>query len=295
MTQKELLSQAAERAGDVAASVSDMSQQAAEHPWIVRLGRFGFAANGFVYGMVGFLALLGALGRGGDTTDKDSALVTLLNQPFGRIALGLVAVGLLGYIIWRFVQAVADTEGKGSDAKGILTRIGYAIAGLIYFGLAITCARLALGLGGNTEGNEQASLSAQVMEQPFGQLLVGAVGLVVVGVGVYQIYKGYTAKFREKLETHRMSAREEQAVTAIGRFGLVARGVVLLITGAFVTLAAINHDASQVKGLDGALDTVAAQPYGRALLAAVALGLIAFAVYMLAESRYRRMYHPAHA
>src|SRR6476646_6686838 len=94
--------------------VKDQAQQAARQasPWVVRLGRFGFAAKGLVYAIVGGLAAQAAIGAGGETTDTRGALIWIVQAPFGRFLLGTVGIGLAGYALWRFVQAIADTENK---------------------------------------------------------------------------------------------------------------------------------------------------------------------------------------
>lgn len=237
------------------------------------------------------LAVMAAIGAGGATKDSSGAVETIAQQPFGRILVGLTALGLLAYVIWRFVQALLDPENKGTDAKGILTRIGYAIIGMIYMGLAFLAGRLALSGGGggsSGDGSEQA-LTAKLMSQPFGLWLVGIVGVIVIGVGVYHFYQAYKATFMASYKSGEMSAAERRWARRIGRFGLAARGVTFIIIGAFFITAAWQADPSEAKGLSGALDTLAQQPYGPWLLGIVALGLVAFGVYCFSQARYRRI------
>ncbi|HEV2129901.1 MAG TPA: DUF1206 domain-containing protein, partial [Longimicrobiaceae bacterium] len=119
-------------------------------PWVEGLARLGYAAKGVVYLIVGGLAAQAALGSGGQTTGSEGALSTILRQPLGQVLLGAVAVGLAGYALWRFVQAALDPEHRGTDAKGIAIRLGYAISGVIHAGLAIEAARMVLGNGGGS-------------------------------------------------------------------------------------------------------------------------------------------------
>lgn len=278
---QQLPQQAQQQAAQAARQVS---------PWLVRLGRFGFAAKGAVYGLVGVLALLAALGRGGETTDTQGALGTLVGAPFGRVLLALVALGLLGHALWRWVQAALDTEHKGGDAKGIAARVGYAAIGVVYAGLALAAVRLAQGSGGGGGSDQSAQdWTARLLAQPFGRVLVGLAGLAVIGIGGYQLYRAYTAKFREKLKLGEMSATEQQWTTRLGRFGFAARGVVFAIIGGFLIVAALQDQSDQARGLGGALDALASQAYGRILLGVVALGLVAYGIFMFAQARYRRM------
>ncbi|MBW4649212.1 MAG: DUF1206 domain-containing protein [Kastovskya adunca ATA6-11-RM4] len=258
--------------------------------WIERLARLGYAAKGIVYAIVGVLAVQAAFGQGGRTTDTQGALTTIASQPFGKFLLALVAVGLVGYSLWRFVEAWADPDNKGSDAKGLATRFGYAISGLIYAGLAFSAIGLILGTGGGGGGdNTQQDWTAKVLAQPFGQWLIGLLGALIIGIGFYQFYKAYSAKFRKEWKLREMSSQEDTWATRIGRFGLAARGVVFVMTGFFLIQAARQSDASEVRGLDGALQALAQQAYGKWLLAIVALGLVAYGLYMGVQARYRRI------
>lgn len=257
-------------------------------PWIEPLGRFGYAAKGIVYGLVGVLAVQAATGAGGQTTDARGALGQIAQAPFGRFLLVATAIGLAGYAIWRLVQAFMDTENKGSEAKGYLMRIGYGIVGLIYIGLAFSAVQLALGNGGDG-GDATQDWTTRLMAQPFGRALVGLAGAVVIGVGLYHLYRAYSAKFREKLKLGEMSPTEEIWATRAGRLGYAARGIVFGIIGGFLIIAALRARPEEARGLGGALQTLADQPWGPILLGIVALGLVAYGVYCLVEARYRRM------
>jgi uncharacterized membrane protein YidH (DUF202 family) len=255
--------------------------------------RFGFAAKGFVYAIIGILALQAALGSGGKTTDTSGALQTILNRPFGQILLALVAVGLIGYALWRWVQAFWDPENKGSDAQGLAKRLGYAVNGLIYAGIAFSAAQLILGRssGGGSEQSTQ-HWTAVALSQPFGRWLVGLAGALVIGFGFYEFYKAYQAKFRKQLKTHQMSPTEQSWATRVGRLGLAARGVTFIIIGWFLIQASLQAQAKEARGLGGALEALAQQPYGPWLLGIVAVGLIAYGVHMGFLARYRRMQVP---
>jgi hypothetical protein len=267
-----------------------MTQQLIQKPsvWVERLARLGYAAKGVVYGIVGLLAAQAAFGAGGRTTDTEGALQEIVRQPFGKVLLGVVAIGLLGYVLWRFVQAIKDPEHKGSNAKGILKRIGYGITGVIYASLAFSAVRIILGSGGGSSHSTQ-DWTALVLAQPFGQWLVGTVGVFIISLGFYQFYKAFSAKFRRELNLSQLSNTEEKWVIAISRFGLVARGVVFCVIGFFLIQAARLSEASKARGLGEALQVLAQQPYGPWLLGSVALGLVAYGIYMIIQARYRRI------
>lgn len=258
--------------------------------WIVPLARFGYAAKGVVYIIIGGLAALAAFTGGGRTTDSRGAFEEILSQSYGKALLGAVAVGMAAYAIWRIVQAVKDTENKGSGAKGIAVRIGYAAIGVIHIGLAYSAAQLIFGSGGGSRGDAASKeWTAKLLEQPFGQWLVGAVGLGFVIFAISQLYKAFTAKFREKLKTNEMDEKTETFATRSGQAGLTARGVVFGIIGVFLVQAALHSNASEARGLSGALRALEQQSYGQWILGIVALGLIAYGFYMFVLARYRRM------
>lgn len=103
---------------------------AAAHPWGEQLMRFGFAAKGVVYFVVGVLAAQAAFTSGGKTTDSSGALEEILIQPFGKFLLSLTTIGIIGYILWRFVQTILDPEhsGQNLNAKRFVQRVGYALS-----------------------------------------------------------------------------------------------------------------------------------------------------------------------
>lgn len=269
-------------------------QQATTSPWFERLARLGFAAKGAVYFVVGLLAAQAAVGVGGQTTDSEGALQAIVTQPFGKFLLSIVALGILGYVLWRVVEAIFDPEHAGEElnAKRIAKRLGYAFSALVYAGLAFTAVKLILGTGGGG-GDSTQDWTARFLAQPFGQWLVGLGGLIVVGVGLSYFYQAYTAKFQRKFKQHQMSPTEQKWAKRVGQFGIAARGIVFTIIGIFLILAAIQSDASQARGLGGALAALAQQPFGPWLLGLVALGLIAYSIYSLIEARYRQITRPA--
>lgn len=258
-------------------------------PWIEPLARFGYTAKGVVYILIGVLAVLAALDADGAATDTRGAFQKIYSKPFGQVLLGAVAIGLSAYAIWRVTEAIVDAEGKGKDLKGISIRIGYACSGLLHAGLASSAARLLLGE--KQESSEQAhkSRAAQIMQIPFGRLLVGLAGAGFIGFGLYQLYKSYKAKFRKRLEVGAMSKREDKWATRFGQIGLAARGMVFGIIGCCLIVSALHYDPNEVRGLGGALESLAGQPFGKALLGVVAGGLVIYGFYMLVEAKYHRI------
>jgi hypothetical protein len=256
------------------------------------LARAGYAAKGFVYIVLGVLSLQAAI-SGGSTTGGQGAVYAIADQPFGSVLLVLLAIGLAGYAVWRGVQAVLDPEHKGDDAKGFTKRVGYAFSGLSHAALCVMAVQLVTGGGGGGGGGQsRTSYLADVMENSVGQVVVGLLGVFVIAAGIHQLYKAKTTKFRQELETGSMSASTERLATVTGRVGLAARGVVFPIMGIYLIKAALTADASQAKGVGGALAAISSSPFGTAMLAVVAAGLVAYGVYQLMAARYRKIPAP---
>jgi hypothetical protein len=255
------------------------------------LARLGYAVKGIVYLIIGGLALKLAIGHGGAATDQRGALQTIYEQPFGKFLLIVVGIGLIGFALWSLIQAIFDTEGKGTNAKGIIARIGYAAVGIAYALLAFGAFQLALGTGsvGQHSSTATQDWTARLLKLPFGQGIVVIVGLIVLGVAFYLFNKGYSAKFQNRLALTGVTARWRRWVVDLGRLGYAALAVVFTIVGIFLIVAAFQHNPSKAKGLDTALQELLHQPFGPLLLAIVALGLFCYGIYSLVEARYRRV------
>jgi hypothetical protein len=268
-----------------------MTRNAATGKWMTGFARLGYAAKGVVYLIIGFLAAKLAIGQGGQATDQRGALHTIYDQPFGKFLLIVVAIGLLAFALWSFIQAIYDTEGKGSKAKGIMARIGYAAVGIANAALAFGAYQIATstGSGGKSSSTSTQDATAKLLQLPFGVPLVVIVGLVVLGVAFYLFAKAYNAKFQNTLNLATLRAQVKKAVIFLGRLGYGALGVVFTIIGIFMIVAAVQFNPQKAKGLDTALSELLHLPFGPVLLGIVALGLIAYGVYSFVEARYRRL------
>ncbi len=270
------------------AQAENTARQAA--PWVERTARLGYGAKGIVYIVIGFLAVEAAFTSGGKTTNSQGALTTIFQQPFGQFLLAIVGIGLAGYALWRFVEAGLDSENKGSSAKGIVTRAGYLCSGAAYALLSFTAFQLITGTTHGANGSTGTQdWTAKLLALPFGQGLVGLVGLVVIGLGIGQFVKGYKADFDKKLKLDQIPAAFRSWAVFSGRWGYMARGVVFTILGGFLIEAAMHSNPQQAKGIGSALDLLAEQPYGLLMLGIVAVGLLSYGIFMLVQAKYRRI------
>jgi Domain of Unknown Function (DUF1206) len=268
-------------------SIAARGRRAGKSPWVERLGRAGLVAKGVLYVVVGTLAINVALGAREESPDKGGALRTIAEQPFGKVLLILLAVGLGGYAIWQLALAILDRENEGEGAKGLAKR-ATALARAGWYGVLCGLTVSTLVGNGSGDGNEQAQ-TAGVFDRPGGRYLVYAAGLAFLAVGAFNGYRAITCKFNKKLKQEEMSQAEETAATGVGILGHLARFVVFGLIGAFLVRAAWEFDSKQARGLDGSLLEVVQQPYGEALLGAVAVGLVAYGLYCFVQARYRRI------
>jgi hypothetical protein len=261
------------------------SAERAAAPWIERFARVGYASKAAVYAIVGVLAAGAAFGRG-RVADSDDAFAVIRNLPLGSVLLAIVGLGLIGYAVWQTIAAIQDTDNRGSDAKGIALRISSAFRAFVYAGLGVEAARLAFSLG-SRGGKSDATThwTARVLEMPNGRWLVLAAGVSVVAYGIYQLVRAWKAKLGKRLYIDDLTPSQHHAVVSVSRFGIAARGVVFAIVGVSIARAAQQNSAAEAEGATGALHSLTA--FSPWVLAVVALGLVAYAVYELLNARYR--------
>jgi hypothetical protein len=266
-----------------AQSAGDGFARSRQFEW---LARAGIATRGVIYAVIGVLAIKLALGSGGETTNQQGALAEIAKQPFGKALLILMAIGLAGYAIWRLVRAAIGHGPEASDDTK--ERIDGVVSGIGYISLFITAVSILIGSGGGGSGGPDKATGG-VLGWPGGQILVGIAGVIIIGVGLEQGYKGLTEKFLDKSKTERMSENAKRSFSALGIFGHLARMVVFALIGYFLVRAAIDYDPDKAIGLDGALAALRDASYGPILLGLVAAGLIGFAAYSMADARYRKV------
>jgi hypothetical protein len=251
------------------------------------LARAGFVARGLIYAIVGILALKLAFGQGGKLTNQSGALHTVANQPFGKLLLTLVAIGLGGYSLWRLVRFAIGHGPEGSDTG--FERVAALASGIVYGAMCAIAVQILLGAGGGGSSGSPKKATAGVFGWPAGTWIVGIAGGVMIGVALYQGYRGITKKFLHDSKVGEMSPRVKTWISRVGTVGHLARMVVFGLVGVFLIRAAMDFNPTQAVGLDGALAKIVHRSYGPFLLGIVAAGLIAFALYSLSDARYRKI------
>lgn len=268
-------------------SVEAVAKRARKSPWIERLGRLGLLTKGVSFLVVGVLAILVAVHAGGQATDRQGALRLIGSKSYGAVLLIVLAIGLAAYAVWRFSQAFLDRDDEGDDAPGLAVRLSDAGKGVLYAGLAWLAVSFVAGSRG--ESAKEPEQTRRVLELPLGRWIVGAVGVAVIGAGLWNGYRSISRRFRKDMRTEEMDREVEWWMNAVGVVGHVARMIVFCLVGFFVVKAAYEYDPNEAIGIDGALAKLARQPHGELWLGGVAAGLIAYGVFCLFQARYREV------
>jgi hypothetical protein len=272
--------------------VADVRQEAkdvARGPFGEAVARWGLVSKGALYLLVGVIAADVAIAGGERLRDRGGAVSAVADTWYGKVLIFLVAIGLAGYAAWRFAQGVLGRPLEGGKKESWWKRIGYFARSVWYlFLLWVVLAALA---GADEEGGsrEEDRATARVLDWPLGRWIVGAVGLGILGAGVFNYWRGITQSFKKKLKLRKMSELEEKVFTIMGMVGHIARGTVFGLIGFFLMKAAWEYDAKEAVGLDGALSQILQKDYGDTMLGIVSAGLIAYGLYCFVEARYREV------
>lgn len=254
------------------------------------IAQAGLVAKGIVYIILGALAFMAAFHIGDQTannTGKEDVFGMVAKQTGGKIMLAVLAVGLLCYSTWRMIQTFRDTEDKGSGAKGIAMRLRYFFSGLVYVALAFYAFKMLFE--GKKGGDNKQGMVQQLLNKPFGEWLLGIVAIIILIIGIYQCFYGFSEKFRKHL--NKAANSDNKTVLRIaGKVGYVARGIVWLIIGGMFGKAALYSNSSEAGDTSKAFSFLADAAYGTYLLAAVGLGLVGYGIFNFIRARHERFH-----
>ncbi|MET4223753.1 DUF1206 domain-containing protein [Oerskovia enterophila] len=247
------------------------------------LARAGYAVSGLLHIMIGVIAVRIATGSGGGEADQTGALQEVASTTGGAFVLWFAVVAFAALGVWQVLEAVAGTSGDAKDQAAFRAKsVGKAV---IYLALGVLTFQVVSGSG---SGGGQDSLTASLLANGAGRVLVGVVGLGIAAAGVYHVVKGWKKGFLRDLEGN-AKGQVGHAVVVLGRVGYIAKGIALAVLGGLVVTAAATADPEKASGLDAALRTIGAQPFGAFLLTATGIGFAAYGVYSFARARYARM------
>ena len=275
----------------VGASGSALARRAGNSRAVEAMARGGLAARGLTYLIIASIAAQIAIGRAAQSADQNGAIEDVAARPFGRFLLIALALGFAAYALWRWSVAAVGSPGAGakSTAEKSGRRLGALASGFVYAGLCVSTIVVVAGRSPSSSTQQQQSTTAWLLGLPLGHALVIAIGVGVVIAGCAVIWFACSRKFEKNLASEKMVPRTRTWATGLGVAGNGAVGIVLVLVGIFLVQAADANNAGASKGLDQTLRTVAAEPFGTALLLAVAVGLVAYGLYSFVEARFRRV------
>ncbi|MFC4017826.1 DUF1206 domain-containing protein [Micromonospora sp. GCM10011542] len=268
-------------------SAEATASRTANSRWLELLARAGFIGYGIVHLLFAWLALQIAFGTSKDDGDQSGALRTLADQPLGRFLVIATAVGLLAMAIWQALEAAVGHRAEQGRAR-VWERLASAGRTIVYLYFAWTAFKVFKDAGSNS-ADQQEALTGKLMTSTGGRWLVGLAGLVLAAIGVGLVIYGLVKRFEKHLKTGEMSPGTRKLARRLGIAGYVAKGIAYGISGVLIIVAAVKYDPEKARGLDAALRTLRDQTYGTVLLSLVALGIAAFGVFCLLQSRYRKV------
>jgi hypothetical protein len=249
------------------------------------LARLGYASRGTVFLILGYFCAVAAWGST-RPLDSHDAFRILLAQPLGGALLLCIAIGLFCLAAWRLIQAVLDADRCGRTLKGCCKRTVYGFAGLFYLAFGGVAVSLLVGLQTVSGDAAARDWTARLLAWSWGQWVVGAVALAIIGTGVGTAVAGVRAEFADRIA---LPSGRKWIVAALGVIGYLARALVFMMIGFFVFFAAIYANANEATGLAGTLRSIQNMQYGAVLLGITAAGLLSFGAFGLSEAFFRRI------
>ena len=269
----------------------EVAEAVVRHPCIKTLARLGFYTKGFLFLVIGTLAIMVAVGeRGGQLADPTGALSRIANESYGKTILIIFIAGAFGHGAWNILRGAADVDNAGKNFQGISKRIIAVGVGLFYLFLALTAWNIVLTAHVSIEnGTVQKTMTALILALPFGAIFVGAIGLAIIGAGINECYSGVTGKFQENFRLRELVGNERKIIVALGFISFLARALIFALMGYFLISAAINFNPNEAIGIDGALQKLAQTYFGKTVLFVMATGIICHGILSLYEAKYRRI------
>lgn len=268
----------------VGEKIEGTGERADRSDWLDHAVRFGLVAYGFVYLMIAWVAGQLAIGHHSGKASAQGALARLADEPFGRVLLWAIAVGLFLLVLWRVLEAIGGHRGT-EGGELVRKRVVSAGKAVLYGVLGFSALRVAMGSGGNSSRTQKA-MTAKVMDLPAGQWIVGIIGLAIIAYGAGLIWRGCTDQFLKHLDGKGRSGETGEAYTWFGRIGYVAKGIAFGLVGVLVGYAALTHEPKKSGGLDQALRKLLDQPFGPSLLLLIAVGIGCYGLFCFAWARH---------
>ncbi|HKS00265.1 MAG TPA: DUF1206 domain-containing protein [Arthrobacter sp.] len=264
---------------------ADAAEAASNTKALDVVARSGFAVMALLHIIVGAIAIALAFGHPGQA-EPTGAIEQLAANPWGPALMWAGMVGCGGLSLWQLSEATLRArhlprkERIGKLISSGFLAIAYGSVGLSFGGFAV-------GLRGDSSESTR-DVSAALLSNSFGGVILSALGLTVIGVGIYFVVKGVRRGFKEEL-FHFDGTRRGKLIDSLGVTGHVAKGIALFLTGLLFAIAAAKHTPDESTGLDGSLKALRDHEYGPYLLFAIGAGFICYGIFALVRSKFGRM------
>ena len=269
----------------------ETAEEIVRHPYTKKFAEFGFYTKGFLFTVIGVLAILVAVGdKSEQLADPTGALTRIAQAQYGKFVLIFFIVGAISHGVWNILRGGADVDNAGKSWQGIIKRCVAGGTGIFYLFLAWTAWKIITSASVAVEnGGVQKNITAIILAFPLGAILVFLIGLIMIGAGFSECYRGVSGKFQEDFRLYELKGTKRRIVSILGALSFTARAVIYGLMGYYFIVAAIDENANEARGIDGALLTLANTGYGKMLLFIAAVGLICHGILSLYEARYRRI------
>ncbi|WP_091326966.1 DUF1206 domain-containing protein [Arthrobacter sp. cf158] len=259
---------------------ADVAEDAANSRSFEIVARAGYAVSGLLHVLIGAIALQLAFGRVGEA-DVSGAVASLASQPAGPFLLWACFAACAALAVWQLSNALLGYKRDSDNKLGKrLSAVGQAI---VFAALATTITSFIVGKGQNSR-ESTTDVTVTLMKAPFGVFLLVAIGAGIAITGIVFAVRGFRQTFKKDISLS--SARTVRKFQlGVGVVGYIAKGIALFLVGLLVVIAAVRAQPEQSTGLDGSLKALKEQPYGPYLLAAVAVGLIAYGLFLMVKAK----------
>ena len=268
----------AEELGSTARAAGREAEESAALDHAVRVGLVSY---GVVHLLLAWLMLQLALGSRGADVSTTGALHELAGGAPGRVLLVVLAAGFAALVLWQLLDALVGHRGARGRWRPVRRAVSLGRA-VIYGALAVSAAKIALGAGAGGQQAQPDTVTARLMEVPYGRLLVAAVGVAAIGYAVGTIYWALSSRFEKNLASRGVHGARGTAIGVFAKVGYTARAVGFLLVGLLFMWAAATRDPEHSGGLDKALGRLLGEPFGPAALVAMAAGFACFGLYAFA-------------
>lgn len=247
-------------------------------------GLVGLVARGVLYLALAVLAFDLAFGNRGRNADPRGAMHDLAHSGIGAVVLVVLSLGFAGFTLLHALRAITGPDGKASRR---VNDAFWAVVNGFLCVLAVSFLVSPSRSSGDTDQTDKA-FTAKVMGESGGRLLVGLIGLAILAYGVFLLWRALSNDRQDERAVLDAAPAETPAVRTLARIGNLGRAAILGFIGVLVLVAAIQHDASETEGIDGALKRMLDHAWGQVAVFAVALGFAAFGLYSIARAWVNR-------